>query len=84
MHNHDFIKCLEFLETMIEKHPENAEFIKAYTKLIEKRIDLEITYLKGDEELRKDWEKNQTERIKSDDAIRKTSIEKGVSNPRGF
>ena len=84
MHNHDFLKCLDFLEVMIEKYPENAEFVKAYTKLIEKRIDMEIAYLKGDEELRKDWEKNLTERIKSDDAIRKASIEKGAPNPRGF
>ncbi|WP_413793965.1 MULTISPECIES: hypothetical protein [unclassified Pseudomonas] len=84
MRNRDVIKCLDFLESMIEKHPENAEMIKAYTRIIEKSIDLEVTYLKGDEELRKDWERNQTERIKSEDALRKASIEKGVNKTKSF
>lgn len=37
MRNSDVMKCLAFLESMIEKHPENAEMIKAYTRIIENK-----------------------------------------------
>lgn len=83
MYNSNISVCLNFMGSMIGKHPDNAELIKAYTRIVEKWIDLEITYLKGDEELRKDWEKNMTERIKSDDAVRKTSIERNASIMEG-
>lgn len=51
---------------MIEAHPENTELTNIYAKLLEKGIDLEVAYLKSQEELDKDWWKNITERIKSD------------------
>ncbi len=75
MNNYDFNKCRNFLEDMISNHPENVEFIKAYIRLIEKKTDFDISYFQGDEELRKDWEKNQTERIKTEADIKKKEIE---------
>ncbi|MFI3219110.1 MAG: hypothetical protein QX189_08315 [Methylococcales bacterium] len=75
MNNYDFDKCREFLEDMISKHPENVELIKAYCKLIEKKTDFDISSFQGNDELRKDWEKNQTERIKTEADIIKKEIE---------
>ena len=42
-----------FLERMIEQHPENKDFLQAYTKLIEKEIELEIKQLEYDEKIHK-------------------------------
>jgi hypothetical protein len=44
--------------------------------LIEKKTEFDISWLKTDEELRKDFENNLTERIKAQNEITKTSIEK--------
>ncbi len=77
MNSIDFDKCRVFLENMIEKNPENKELIQAYVKLIETKTEFDILYIKGDTELRKDWEKNQTERIKANTEVTKKSIEKG-------
>ena len=77
MNNIDFDKCRYFLENMIEKNPESKDLIQAYVKLIEAKSRFDIDYFKGDAELKKDWEKNQTERIKVDSEVRKKYIEKG-------
>ena len=74
----DFENCRIFLEKMIEQKPDNSELIKAYVTLIEKKSDFDISWLKTDEELRKDFEKNQTERIKTQAEVTKTSIEKNA------
>ncbi|HFS68210.1 MAG TPA: hypothetical protein ENK91_10990 [Bacteroidetes bacterium] len=63
---------------MIEQKPDNSDLIQAYIKLIEKKAEFDISWLKTDEELRKDFEKNQTERIKAQTEITKTSIEKNA------
>jgi hypothetical protein len=78
MNNVDFQNCRLFLEAQIEKNPENHELIKAYVRLIEKKTEFDISWFKGDEELRKDFEKNQTERIKAQSEVTKKSIEKGL------
>jgi len=72
----DFNNCRIFLEKMIEQKPDNTELIHAYVKLIEKKTEFDISWLKTDEELRKDFENNLTERIKAQNEITKTSIEK--------
>ena len=74
----DFNSCRIFLEKMIEQKPDSSELIQAYVKLIEKKAEFDISWLKTDEELRKDFEKNQTERIKAQTEITKTSIEKNA------
>lgn len=74
----DFNNCRIFLEKMIEQKPDNSDLIQAYIKLIEKKAEFDISWLKTDEELRKDFEKNQTERIKAQTEITKTSIEKNA------
>jgi len=74
----DFNNCRIFLEKMIEQKPDNSELIQAYVKLIEKKAEFDISWLKTDEELRKDFEKNQTERIKAQTEVTKTSIEKNA------
>jgi molecular chaperone DnaK (HSP70) len=84
MNDFDFNKSRLFLETMIEKTPENKDLIQAYVKLIEKKTEFDIAFFNGDTELRKDWEKNQTERIKADSEVAKKSIEKGVPSPRNY
>jgi hypothetical protein len=72
----DFNNCRIFLEKMIEQKPDNTELIHAYVKLIKKKTEFDISWLKTDEELRKDFENNLTERIKAQNEITKTSIEK--------
>jgi hypothetical protein len=77
MNQWDFNNCRLFLEQMIRNHPENKEMILAYQKLIEKKVDFEISFLKTDADFRGEWEKNQTERMKADAEVRMKSIEKG-------
>jgi hypothetical protein len=79
----DFQACRLFLESQIEKSPDNIELIKAYVRLIEKKTEFDISWFKGDEELRKDFEKNQTERIKAQSEVTKKSIEKGLPQYSG-
>ncbi|PKM42408.1 MAG: hypothetical protein CVV05_18490 [Gammaproteobacteria bacterium HGW-Gammaproteobacteria-1] len=78
MNQWDFNNCRLFLEEMIRANPENRDLIGAYQKLIEKKADFEISFLKADADLRSEWEKNQTERMKAEADVRKKSIEKGA------
>ena len=73
-----FNECRNFLESMINKEPENKELIQAYIKLIEKKTESDIAYFKIHAEVKKDWEKNQTERIKANTEVTKKLIEKGI------
>lgn len=75
MNNYDFSQCRFFLEDMLAKYPDNKELVSAYIKLIEKKTEFDIELWKNDAELRKDYEKNQTERFKADTEITKKSIE---------
>lgn len=77
MNDFNFNNCRNFLERMIESNPDNAEIVKAYVKLIEKKAEVDIQFLKGDADVRKEWEKNQTDRIKAQTEVQKKSIEKG-------
>lgn len=77
MNDFNFNNCRNFLERMIEANPDNAELVKAYVKLIEKKAEVDIQFLKGDIDIRKEWEKNQTDRIKAQSEVQKKSIEKG-------
>jgi len=72
----DFNNCRVFLEEMIKNNPENSELIKAYTKLIEEKTRFDIEWIKVDEEIRKDFEKNQTERFKEKVDVTKKSMDK--------
>lgn len=81
MNQWDFNNCRLFLEEMIRANPENKDLISAYQKLIEKKADFEIAFLKADTGLRSEWEKNQTERMKAEADVRKKSIEKGAAQP---
>ena len=74
MYYNDFENCRAFLETQIDKNPENSDLVKAYVSLFENKTKFDIAYINGDKELRQDFEKNQTERIKSYDEITKKSI----------
>lgn len=76
MNNYDFNVCREFLQSAIVANPDNAEFVKAYVKLIEKKTEFDIAFYNGGKELQKDWEKNQTDRIKAQTEVQKKSIEK--------
>jgi len=78
MNQWDFNNCRLFLEEMIRANPENRDLIGAYQRLIEKKADFEISFLKADADLRSEWEKNQTERMKAEADVRKKSIEKGT------
>ncbi len=60
----DFENCRIFLEKMIEQKPDNSELIKAYITLIEKKSDFDISWLKTDEELRKDFEKTKQRELR--------------------
>lgn len=78
MNQWDFNNCRLFLEEMIRANPENKDLIGAYQKLIEKKADFDISFLKADADVRSEWEKNQTERMKAEADVRKKSIEKGA------
>ncbi|MBU2926449.1 hypothetical protein Q4530_07350 [Colwellia sp. 1_MG-2023] len=77
MNDFNFNNCRNFLERVIEANPENSELVKAYVTLIEKKTEADIQFLKGDEAVRKEWEKNLTERMKDQTEVQKKSIEKG-------
>lgn len=76
MDNPFFEKSAVFLEGLIKEYPDNVELIKAYVKLIEKKAEVEIQFLKGDESIIKEREKHFTDRYKVDAEIDKKSIEK--------
>ncbi|NOH82147.1 hypothetical protein F0231_20780 [Vibrio sp. RE86] len=69
-------KSAAFLEGLIKEHPDNTEIIKAYIKLIEKKAEVEIQFLKGDESIIKEREKLYTDRYKADAEVDKKSIDK--------
>ncbi len=77
MNSWDFNNCRIFLEDMIRNNIDNKELISAYSKLIEKKSDFDVSFFKADADMRNEWEKNQTERIKAEADVRKKSIEKG-------
>lgn len=81
MNSWDFGQCRIFLEAMIAKHPDNKELVLAYIKLIEKKTEFDIEFFKCDVELKKDYEKNQTERFKVNSEITKTSIVQNIGTP---
>lgn len=75
----DFNNCRLFIEEMIRNNSENKELISVYQKLIEKKADCDIAWLKSDADVRAEFEKNQTERMKADTELRKVSIENSKS-----
>jgi len=79
MNNYDFTESRLFLQKMIEDSKDNdkslEKLLDTYKILIEKKAEFDISWLKTDEELRKDFEKNQTERIKAQTEVTKTSIQ---------
>jgi putative N-acetylmannosamine-6-phosphate epimerase len=79
MNSFDFNNCRFFLEEIIKNNPENKEYISAYIKLIEKKSDFDASFFKADADMRNEWEKNQTERIKAEADVRKKIIEKDQS-----
>ncbi|PKG38969.1 hypothetical protein [Psychromonas sp. Urea-02u-13] len=74
MHDENFIDCREFLERMIESHPDNNEFIKAYIKLFEKKTEYDIAIDTNNLELDKVSEESKTERLKSENEVEKSHI----------
>ena len=74
--------CRQFLETMIQEHPENGELIKAYASLIGKVADIEMKYSEHNTDFNKNHDKNQAELSKSfhtaQAEITKKQIEKGA------
>ena len=82
MDNQFYDKSAVFLEGLIKEHPDNGELIKAYIKLIEKKAEVEIQFLKGDESIIKERDKMFTNRYIADSEVDKKSIEKnGVRQP---
>lgn len=77
MNDFNFNNCRNFLERMIQSNPDNTELVKAYVKLIEKKSEVDIQFLKSDADVRNEWEKNLTDRIKAQTEVQKKSIEKG-------
>jgi len=85
MNDWDFNQSRLFLENMIANHMENTEVIKellqTYRNLLDNKAQVYIQLMKSDESTRTEWEKNQTERIKAQADITKTSLEKGTQPP---
>jgi hypothetical protein len=69
MNDWNFNQCRSFLENMIANNIENPEITKellvTYRTLLEKKSEVDIQFMQSDESVRKEWEKNQTERIKA-------------------
>ncbi len=63
----NFTNSKIFLENMILKCIENKHYeslkdlLNAYTSILNKQTDLDIQFLKSDEQVRKEWYKNQAE-----------------------
>jgi hypothetical protein len=81
MNGFDFNNCKAFLEFMIQQHPENAELVKAYMKLIEKKTEFDIAVSSHNAEVQKNWENSQKEITKNWQStqaeVTKESIKKG-------
>lgn len=79
MNNFDFTESRLFIQKMIENNLEKPEvlekLLETYNVLIEKKSDTDIQYLKSDESLRKEWDKNDTERFKANTEYNKKLIE---------
>ena len=73
MNNFDFTESRLFIQKMIENNLE--KLLETYNVLIEKKSDTDIQYLKSDESLRKEWDKNDTERFKANTEYNKKLIE---------
>jgi len=85
MNDWDFNQSRLFLENMIANHMENTEVIKellqTYRNLLDNKAQVDMQFMKSDESTRTEWEKNQTERIKAQADITKTSLENGTQPP---
>ena len=85
MNDWNFTQSRLFLEQIIATKIEDPEIIKelleTYRNLLDNKTKVDIQFMKSDEITRKEWEKNQTERIKAQAEITKKSIESGVVLP---
>lgn len=88
MNSWDFNNCRTFLEYMIREKPDNAELVKAYIKLIEKKTEFDVASSSHNAEVQKNWENSQKEQSKNwqdnQAAVTKESIKQGTSLPRQY
>ena len=79
MNSYEFLESRLFIQKMIEDNLEKPDIVnkllETYQTLIEKKSDTDIQYMKSDESLRKEWDKNNTERYKSDTEYHKKLID---------
>ncbi len=65
MYQWSFEFNIRFLEDMITKNMDNTEVIKelllTYREVVQRQSDINIQYMKSDEALRKEFDKNQVE-----------------------
>ncbi|SHE91814.1 hypothetical protein SAMN02745117_01038 [Lampropedia hyalina DSM 16112] len=82
MNTYFFENSRQFLERLIQDDPSNTSLVQAYTRLIEKYADLEISQFEQNTSFNKDFNKNQTEITKNQQTtqseIIKKQVEKGV------
>jgi len=85
MNNWGFNQSRLFLENMIANNMENHEIIKelleTYRNLLDNKAKVDMQLMKSDETTRTEWEKNQTERMKAQADVTKTSLEHGSQLP---
>ena len=53
--------CRQFLERMMEAHPDNMELVKAYSNLISKVAELELKFSEHNTDYNKNYDKNRAE-----------------------
>ncbi len=84
----DFNNCRTFLECMIREKPDNAELVKAYIKLIEKKTKFDIACSSHNADVQKNWENSQKEQSKNwqdkQAEVTKESIKHGTGLPRQY
>lgn len=82
MNGWDFNNCRAFLERMIHENPDNAELVKAYVKLVEKKTEYDVAVSSHNSEVQKNWENSQKEITKNWQStqaeVTKESIKKGL------
>lgn len=85
MNDCNFNQSRLFLENMIANHMEHTEVIKellqTYRNLLDNKTQVDMQFMKSDESTRTEWEKNQTERLKTQADITKTSLKNGTQPP---
>lgn len=73
---------------MIQEKPDNAELVKAYIKLIEKRTEFDIASSSHNADVQKNWENSQKEQYKNwqdkQAEVTKESIKHGTGLPRQY